>query len=73
MYHQRDAHGLKAASRKLGAMGGSRGRHCLAVNVGEVDARLLENTAVTQHPAAPAAACFTLPVILNKLGAVYGG
>ena len=73
MHHQRDAHRFKATPGKLRAMRSSRGRHCIAMDMREVDACLLENTAVTQHSTAPAAARFALPVILNKFGAVYGG
>ncbi len=71
MNDQRNAHCFKAAPGKLGAMCGGGGGHGVAVDVGEVHSGLFKDAAVAQHPAATAAASFTLPAILNKGAAVY--
>jgi hypothetical protein len=65
MHHQRDAHRFKAAAGQLRAVRGG-GRHRVAVHVGKVDASLLKDTAIAQHPAASAAAAFPLPAIFDK-------
>ena len=41
--------------------------------MGKVDARLFENTTITQHPATSAAASFALPAIFDKLCAIDSG
>ncbi len=72
MDHQRDAHGFKAASGQLRAVGGGGGWHGVAMDMGKVDPRLLEHIAVAQHPAASAAAAFPLPGVFNKRRAIHG-
>ncbi len=72
MNHQRDAHGFKAASGQLRAVGRGGGRHGVAMDVGEVDPGLFEHIALAQHPAASAAAAFPLPGVFNKRRAIHG-
>ena len=72
MYHQRNPHRLKAATGQFRAMRRCRSRHGVAVNVGEVYARLLKHAAIAQNPAATAAAAFALPAVFDKFTAVNG-
>ena len=48
-------------------------RHCITVDVGEVDPGLFKNATVTQHAAASTAARFALPGIFLEFTAVCGG
>ncbi len=70
--HQRHAQRLKAATGQLGTVRGGRGGHGVAVDMGEVDARLLEHPALAQHAAASAAAARPLPAVFGKLGFAIG-
>jgi hypothetical protein len=72
VHDQRDAHRFKAAARQLRAVRGCGGRHRLAVHVRKVNASLLKDTAIAQHPAASAAAAFPLPAIFDEFAAVNG-
>lgn len=72
MHYQRYTHRLETAPGKFRAMSSGRSGHRVAVDVRKVDARLFENTTITQHPATPAATSFALPAIFGKLCAIYG-
>ncbi len=67
MHHQRHAHGLKVATRQLGAVRGSRGRHAVTKDVGEADTALFQQSAVGNDPRAATAATGPLPGVLDEL------
>jgi len=73
MHHQRNAHRFKAASNKFRTVCGRRGGQGVAMHVGKVDSRLLEDAAIAQNAGAPAAAGLTLPVIFKEVAAVDSG
>ncbi len=73
MHYQRNAHRLETAPGKFRTMSGGGSGHRLAVDVRKVDARLFENTTITQHPTTPTAASFALPAIFNKFCAIDSG
>ena len=67
MYDQGYAHGLKAATGQLGPRGAGGGRQLAAVDVGKIDAGLLEYGSARQHPTAAAAALVPLPLVDQKI------
>ncbi|MNQ92901.1 hypothetical protein D3C85_1083400 [compost metagenome] len=64
--HQRDPHGLERATRQFGTVSGRRCWHGVAINMGEVDAALLDHCALTQYPGAATAATVAGPGILHE-------
>ncbi|MNH08336.1 hypothetical protein D3C79_677490 [compost metagenome] len=66
MDHQRDAHGLERATRQFGAVSGRRRGHGITINMGEVDAALLDHGALAQYPGAATAAIVAGPGILHE-------
>ncbi len=73
MHYQRNAHRLETAPGKFRAMSGGGSRHRLTVDMRKVNARLFENTTITEHPTTPAATSFALPAIFDKLSAIDSG